>query len=134
MADPTAFEKVLEFHRVTGAAINVGVGWEVGPKDNNSLRINLIREELRELEEGLLAGDIGEVADALGDLMYVVCGAAVAWGIELDDVFNEIHRSNMTKLNEDGTPVLREDGKVLKGPNYEPPSLGPIIERGWRHA
>lgn len=87
------------------------------------LRYELIREELEELKTALDNNDIVEVADALGDLKYVVEGAALAFGIPLTPVVNVIHRSNMTKLGEDGKPVYRpEDGKVMKGPNYEPPT------------
>ena len=64
-----------------------------------------------------------EIADALTDILYVVYGAGHAFGIDLDECFNEVHRSNMTKLGEDGRPLYREDGKVMKGPNYEDPNL-----------
>ncbi len=95
----------------------------------NDLRMQLIEEEYLELVHAVLAvnPDPLEVADALGDLTYVVYGAALAWGINLEDVVGEIHRSNMTKLGEDGKPVYREDGKVLKGPNFEEPNLAPIL-------
>ncbi|MGW8180765.1 MAG: pyrophosphohydrolase domain-containing protein [bacterium] len=121
------FEKVLEFHQHTGACID-------GPFhdwDNARLRVDLIQEEFeRELMPAWRAQDFVAVADALGDLAYVVYGAAISIGIDLDSVVDEIHRSNMTKLNPDGTPVLREDGKILKGPNYEPPILTTEVIRG----
>lgn len=88
-----------------------------------SLRLALIREELAELEEAIDAEDIVQIADALGDLLYVVYGAALAFGVDLEPVFAEIHRSNMTKR---GGPV-REDGKVLKPTTYSPPDLAPIL-------
>jgi predicted HAD superfamily Cof-like phosphohydrolase len=64
-----------------------------------------------------------EIADALTDILYVVYGAGHAFGIDLDECFNEVHRSNMTKLGEDGRPLYRDDGKVMKGPSYEEPNL-----------
>ncbi len=73
--------------------------------------------------------NLGAIADALGDLDYVVAGTADEHGIPHDEIVAEIHRSNMSKLGEDGKPILREDGKVLKGPNYTPPNLWPILMR-----
>jgi predicted HAD superfamily Cof-like phosphohydrolase len=112
------FEMVLEFHRATNADINVGIDTA-----GTALRVRLIKEELQELEDALAAGDFVEVADALADLDYVVNGAAVAFGIYLPHITKEVHRSNMTKLDENGDPILREDGKVLKGPLYTPPHI-----------
>ena len=71
--------------------------------------------------------DLIETADALGDLKYVVEGAALVFGIPLEPVFMEIHRSNMSKLGTDGKPIYREDGKVLKGPNYTPPNVAAVL-------
>ena len=87
------------------------------------LRLDLIDEEVGELHEAVDAGDIVKVADALADIVYVVYGAADTWGIPLDAVVAEVHRSNMTKLGEDGKAIRREDGKVLKGPHYAPPNI-----------
>lgn len=92
------------------------------------LRVELIREELQELRDGLDADDIVEVADALGDLLFVVYGAGVAFGIDLEPVFAEIAASNMSKLGDDGKPVTRSDGKILKGPGYRKPDIAPILE------
>lgn len=86
-----------------------------------------------EYEEYLLAeqnGDIIEIADALGDMAYILFGTATVHGIDLSPVFDEIHRSNMSKLGEDGKPIYREDGKVLKGPNYFRPNIASIINKG----
>jgi len=69
------------------------------------------------------------VADAIADLLYVVYGAALTFGIPTAEVFAEVHRSNMTKLGDDGLPIYRDDGKVLKGPHYSPPDLAPILAR-----
>jgi len=91
------------------------------------LRVDLISEELEELELAITNQDIVEVADALTDLLYVVYGAGHAFGIDLDECFMEVHESNMSKLGEDGKPIYREDGKVLKGPGYFPPNLEEIV-------
>ena len=88
-----------------------------------ALRLDLINEEVQELRDGLGKNSMLEIADALTDILYVVYGAGHAFGIDLDECFNEVHRSNMTKLGEDGRPLYREDGKVMKGPNYEDPNL-----------
>lgn len=92
-----------------------------------ALRLDLIEEEVQELRDGLGRGSLLEVADALTDILYVVYGAGHAFGIDLDDCFHEVHSSNMTKLGEDGRPIYREDGKVMKGPNYREPDLGQFI-------
>ena len=112
---------------------------EIEDEDWLHMRLELIREELGELYEacGYEIGEWNEVvpvrqmartnviaaADALGDLEYVVNGMALGMGIDLPEVVKEIHRSNMTKLGEDGKPIYREDGKILKGPGYEAPNL-----------
>ena len=92
-----------------------------------ALRLDLITEEVQELQDALANKNMLEIADALTDILYVVYGAGHAFGIDLDDCFNEVHRSNMTKLGPDGRPIYREDGKVLKGENYEPPNLGQFL-------
>jgi len=93
----------------------------------SELRIDLIQEELQELIDALDAKDIVEIADALTDILYVTYGAGHSFGIDLDECFLEVHRSNMTKLGEDGRPLYRPDVKVMKGPNYETPQLAKII-------
>lgn len=98
------------------------------PDERGSLRYELIKEELLEYAEAIGEGNLVEVADALGDLLYVVFGAAVEHGIDLEPVVDEIHRSNMSKLGDDGKPIYREDGKILKGDGYSAPDLGPILE------
>jgi len=97
--------------------------------DDTFLRVRLIREELKELEEGILYRDIVEVADALTDLLYVIYGAGHTFGIDLDKTFEEVHRSNMTKLGPDGKAMKNSFGKVIKGPNYKEPNLKPILFR-----
>jgi len=96
-------------------------------KEVQDLRVELIREELDELIEAIALGDLTEVADALTDILYVTYGAGHAFGIPLDECFAEVQRSNMSKLGEDGKPMYREDGKVMKGPQYSVPDLLPIL-------
>ena len=92
------------------------------------LRISLIEEELSELKEAIENKDIKEVADALTDILYVTYGAGHAFGIDLDKCFDEVQRSNMSKLDENGKPIFNEYGKVLKGPNYFKPNLEKFIK------
>lgn len=99
----------------------------VRDEKTRNLRYELIREELEEFREAINAEDLVGMADALTDLLYVVYGAGHAFGVNLDECYAEVHRSNMSKLGEDGKPIHREDGKVLKGPNYSPPELTKII-------
>ena len=92
------------------------------------LRLELIREEFEELTVATNAMDIVEIADALTDILYVVYGAGHAFGIDLDECYHEVHRSNMSKLGADGKPIYREDGKILKGPDYFHPNLKDILD------
>ncbi len=96
-------------------------------KNIQDLRIELIAEELDELKEAIAYEDITDIADALTDILYVTYGAGHAFGINLDLCFKEVQESNMSKLGEDGKPIYREDGKVLKGPNYFPPDLTKFV-------
>lgn len=93
------------------------------------LRYDLILEELEEFADAIYNGEgtITDVADALADLLYVVYGAAHAFGIPIDECFEEVHNSNMSKLGADGKPIYREDGKVLKGPNFYEPDLKGVL-------
>ncbi len=105
------------------------------PVEVKELRCSLIEEEASEFREAVEAGDAVGVADAIADLLYVVHGAALTFGIPVKAVFAEVHRSNMTKLDDDGLPIYRADGKVMKGPNFSPPNLQPILEAaGWSGA
>ncbi len=121
----SSFHRVKEFHEVFGHPHPGAPTLLDGGRQ--TLRVDLIQEELDEYKDALLAGDIVAVADALGDLDYVVNGAAIEHGIELPVITAEIHRSNMTKLGPDGKPIYREDGKILKGEGYEPPRLEPLL-------
>jgi len=120
------FEKVGDFME----AFNQEVLYVPTLPDFNlaALRLDLIEEEVQELRDGLGNQDLLEIADALTDILYVVYGAGHSFGIDLDDCFNEVHRSNMTKLGEDGRPLYRDDGKVMKGPNYEEPDLKQFVQ------
>ena len=92
------------------------------------LRLNLIQEELDEFDQALKNKDLKEVADALTDILYVTYGAGHAFGIDLDKCFEEVQRSNMSKLGEDGKPIYNEKGKVMKGPKYFQPDLNKFIK------
>lgn len=94
-----------------------------------ALRHRLMAEENEEYLEAAEAGDLVEVADALGDMLYILCGTILQHGMHdvIENVFLEIQRSNMSKLGPDGRPIHREDGKVMKGPDYSPPDLAPIV-------
>ncbi|OGO40035.1 MAG: hypothetical protein A2Z03_11945 [Chloroflexi bacterium RBG_16_56_8] len=116
-----ARRQLLEFHRTFSHP--VGAVPEFPAQSYIDLRLSLIDEEVQELRDAVVARDMVETADALGDIMYVVIGMAIALGIPIDKVFNEIHASNMTKLGEDGRPIYREDGKILKGQNFRPPNI-----------
>lgn len=91
------------------------------------LRQSLNREEFKELEEAWEDEDLVEYADAVCDLVYVLVGSLVSFGVDFDRCFAEVQRSNMSKLGEDGKPIVRDDGKILKGPNFTPPDLRSII-------
>ena len=93
----------------------------------NKLRIDLIKEELEELKEAMNNSDLLEVADALTDILYVTYGAGHAFGINLDECFDEVQNSNMSKLDESGKPIYNESGKVMKGPKYFKPDLSKIL-------
>lgn len=120
------FEKVKEFHRVFGHPVGENPDWITGSRER--LRLDLIDEEVKEVKEAILSRDFVNLAKELADLIYVVNGFAVEAGIDLDAVVAEVHRSNMTKLGADGKPIYREDGKVLKGPNYEEADIASILK------
>ncbi len=92
------------------------------------LRLKLIDEEYEELLQGLANRDVVEVADALTDLLYVIYGFGVSLGINLDETFREVHASNLTKLDENGKPIRRPDGKIVKGPHFRLPDLKRVLE------
>lgn len=115
---------VREFHETYGCPIRETPGVDV---PEIRMRLALIHEEVGELNEALAAGDVVETADALADIAYVVFGAALTFGIDLDAVLAEVHRSNMSKLGPDGRPIYRDDGKILKGPNFTRPDIARVL-------
>ena len=117
----TNFEKVGLFMKTFGQEVKNRPS--LSSEKINNLRISLIEEELKEFKDALINKDIKEVADALTDILYVTYGAGHAFGINLDDCFSEVQRSNMSKLGNDGKPIYNEYGKVMKGPNYFEPDL-----------
>ena len=117
----TNFEKVKEFMTTFGQEIKDKA--EFPNEKIVELRKKLIDEEFNELKDAINENDLIEVADALTDILVVTYGAGVAFGIDLDKCFKEVHRSNMSKLSEDGKPIYNEFGKVMKGPNYFKPNL-----------
>ena len=101
------------------------------PSQTVLLRYNLMKEENEEYLDAAQKKDLVEVADALGDMLYILCGTILSHGMQykITEVFNEIQRSNMSKLGDDGKPIYREDGKVLKGPNYFKPDIKSILNK-----
>ncbi len=121
----TNFEKVKKFMETFGQEIRENAGFPDSKITN--LRYDLIQEELKELKEALENKNIKEVADALTDILYVTYGAGHAFGINLNKCFEEVQKSNMSKLGLDGNPIYNEKGKVMKGPNYFKPDLSKFI-------
>ncbi len=119
---------VALFHSSFGLGISQTQQANLG-EDKNKLRFNLMDEENKEYLEAAMNNDMVEVADALGDMLYILCGTILEHGMQhkIEEVFNEIQRSNMSKLGADGKPIYREDGKVLKGPNYFKPNILEIL-------
>lgn len=121
---------VEEFHNAFGLGVNKDPVADLGAS-KNLLRFNLMKEENEEYLEAAQQNDVVEVADALGDMLYILCGTIIEHGMQykIEEVFDEIQRSNMSKLGEDGKPIYRKDGKVLKGPNYFKPDIKKILKR-----
>ena len=125
----STLDQVKEFHETYGLPVESAPN--ITDKKTNDLRINLLAEELDELKEALANNDVVETLDALIDLQYVLDGAFLSLGLHdvKDIAFAEVHRSNMSKLGEDGKPIRREsDGKVMKGPNYFVPDMSQFIK------
>ena len=123
--DVSNFELVGDFMEAFGQKVELEPTW---PDFNTrELRLDLIQEELDELAQAMEDRDMVQIADALTDLLYVVYGAGHAFGIDLDECFQEVHSSNMSKLGPNGKPIHREDGKVMKGPGYFEPDLEGIL-------
>ncbi|WP_299053969.1 nucleoside triphosphate pyrophosphohydrolase family protein [uncultured Polaribacter sp.] len=120
---------VTAFHTAFKLNMNQKPIAKIG-NDRTTLRFNLMKEENEEYLEAAENNDLVEIADALGDMLYILCGTIIEHGLQdkITDVFNEIQHSNMSKLGEDGKPIYREDGKVLKGPNYFKPNIAAILD------
>lgn len=122
-------EAVKQFHEI------FKIGYSTTPKaslgeDKNRLRYNLMKEENEEYIEAVKNNDLVEIADALGDMLYILCGTIIEHGLQdkIEAVFDEIQQSNMSKLDENGLPIYREDGKVMKGKNYFKPDFNKILK------
>ena len=121
----TNFDKVETFMKTFGQDVKTKPS--LSSDKINKLRIDLIKEELEELSDAMQKKDLIEVADALTDILYVTYGAGHAFGINLDECFNEVQKSNMSKLGNDGKPIYDQSGKVLKGSDYFKPNLKEIL-------
>lgn len=123
-------QKVKEFHNTFGIGVGTDFKYKL-PEETVKLRHNLMEEENNEYLEAALKGDFVEVADALGDKLYVLLGTILEHGMQevIQEVFDKIHDSNMSKLGEDGNPIYREDGKAMKGPNYKKPDFKDILQK-----
>ena len=122
----TNFQKVKTFMETFGQEVKSKPSFS--SEKINHLRYSLIKEELEELKQAIDKKDLLEVADALTDILYVTYGAGHAFGIDLDKCFDEVQRSNMSKLGKDGKPIYNDKGKVMKGPNYFQPDLSKFIK------
>lgn len=122
-------DSVKQFHSAFGLGISNAPKASLG-ENVNLLRYNLMKEENEEYLEAVKNNDLVEIADALGDMLYILCGTIIEHGLQhkIEEVFDEIQRSNMSKLGADGKPLYREDGKVMKGPNYFKPDFREILE------
>ena len=121
----TNFEKVKQFMQTFGQEVKTEASFS--DEKTNQLRLDLISAELEELKNAVTSKDLLEVADALTDILYVTYGAGHAFGINLDNCFNEVQNSNMSKLDENGKPIYNDSGKVIKGPNYFKPNLSKFV-------
>jgi predicted HAD superfamily Cof-like phosphohydrolase len=123
-------DAVEKFHEAFGIKNNYNPTTEIDISEIE-LRFNLMKEENEEYLEAAKRGDLVEIADALGDQLYILCGTILKHGLQekIAEVFQEIQRSNMSKLDKDGKPIYREDGKVLKSELYFKPNIKSIIEK-----
>ena len=122
----TNFEKVGVFMKTFGQEVKSKPS--LSSDKINTLRVNLIEEEVNELKDAIKNKDLKETIDALTDILYVAYGAGHAFGVNLDKCFEEVQKSNMSKLGKDGKPIYNEFGKVMKGPDYFKPDLSKFIK------
>ena len=123
-------QAVSEFHKAFGLSIENKPTANIS-SDISNLRYNLMKEENEEYLEATKKNDLVEIGDALGDMLYILCGTIIAHGFQdkIEEIYDEIQRSNMSKLGSDGKPIYREDGKVLKGPSYFKPDIKSVLEK-----
>jgi predicted HAD superfamily Cof-like phosphohydrolase len=121
----TNFTEVGKFMETFGQEVQTSP--KIPKYATQMLRLSLILEEYTELEDAIAEGHMEGIADALTDILYVTYGAGHAFGIDLDKCFEEVQRSNMSKLGADGKPIYRDDGKIMKGPNYSEPDLRKVL-------
>jgi predicted HAD superfamily Cof-like phosphohydrolase len=127
MRSKTNYEKVREFHKAFGSVLDQKLKQPILDFETASLvelRYKLIDEEYKEVTD---TSTLENLLKELTDLLYVIYGFAATFGWDIDTAFNRVHMSNMSKLGADGKPIYREDGKVLKGPNYKPAYLGDLV-------
>lgn len=124
----TQLAHVQQFHEAFGLGVLQQPKADLG-EDKNNLRFHLMKEENEEYLEAAMEGNLEEVADALGDMLYILCGTILEHGLQhkIEEVFEEIQKSNMSKLGADGKPIYREDGKVMKGPSYFKPNIAKVL-------
>lgn len=122
-------DAVIDFHKAFGLTVNTSPTLEL-PKEVLQLRYDLMKEENEEYLEAVTNNDKLEMADALGDMLYILCGTIISHGMQhkIEEVFDEIQKSNMSKLGVDGKPIYRADGKVLKGPKYFKPDIASVLK------
>jgi len=125
----SAIEKLIDFHQ--SFKVNIESKPIIPSNHRCQLRQKLLEEELNEFKEAWVENDIEEVADALADLQYVLLGTVLEFGLQdyFSEIFNEVHRSNMSKLDEFGNPVRRNDGKVIKSDQFIPPDIQKILNK-----
>lgn len=122
----TPFQKLREFHSAFGAL--VGENPSLPDAETRALRIRILKEEWEEYLKAEEENDLVEIADALADMIYIAYGTGVAYGLPMDAIFDEVHRSNMAKLGPDGKPIRRDDGKILKPEGWTPPDVAGVIK------
>lgn len=126
----TLEQMAREFHEAAGLTLPPGPTLNIGAQFvSDEVRQKILDEEVQELRDAVAAGDLVQIADALADIAYVVAGTAVTYGLPFDAIMAEVHRSNMSKFGPDG-PKVRGDGKIIKGPGYEPPQIAALIVSG----
>lgn len=126
MAKCSYQQKVAEFAKIFKCYQSDKITLPV--QEIRDIRKKLLKEEYEEYVVGEEENDIVQIADALTDMLYIIFGTAEAYGIVLEETFDEVHKSNLTKLDENGNPIFREDGKVLKGVNYQPPNIKKVLK------